>query len=280
MNKVILTAATNGNLWMRKDTPYIPLTADEIIAHGLGAIEAGASVMHIHSRDENGCQTRDPKYFVPLLNAYREKYPKVVLEMSVGAIEGRVAELLEPMLRLRPDCASFNLKSDEEETALMFELFAKYNVKPVFEVFTAEMAEKLKGYVAAGLVKAPVFVNVVFDQSECGRSFQEYAEKLLTIIGYFPEDWHWSVTRGGDSAPAIAAMAIALGGHVRTVLIRRGEISFSDKVTNAQNHGAAAAIVYDNEDSAQLITRVARLAEELNKEVATPAEARAFYGLE
>ena len=42
MNKVILTAATNGNLWMRKDTPYIPLTADEIIAHGLGAIEAGA----------------------------------------------------------------------------------------------------------------------------------------------------------------------------------------------------------------------------------------------
>ena len=122
MNKVILTAATNGNLWMRKDTPYIPLTADEIIAHGLGAIEAGASVMHIHSRDENGCQTRDPKYFVPLLNAYREKYPKVVLEMSVGAIEGRVAELLEPMLRLRPDCASFNLKSDEEETALMFQL--------------------------------------------------------------------------------------------------------------------------------------------------------------
>ncbi len=71
--------------------------------------------------------------------------------------------------------------------------------KPVFEVFTAEMAEKLKGYVAAGLVKAPVFVNVVFDQSECGRSFQEYAEKLLTIIGYFPEDWHWSVTRGGAS---------------------------------------------------------------------------------
>ena len=81
-----------------------------------------------------------------------------------------------------------------------------------------EMAEKLKGYVAAGLVKAPVFVNVVFDQSECGRSFREYAEKLLTIIGYFPEDWHWSVTRGGDSAPAIAAMAIALGGHVRTGL--------------------------------------------------------------
>lgn len=264
MNKVILTAATNGNLWMRKDTPYIPLTADEIIAHGLGAIEAGASVMHIHSRDENGCQTRDPKYFVPLLNAYREKYPKVVLEMSVGAIEGRVAELLEPMLQLRPDCASFNLKSDEEETALMFELFARYNIKPIFEVFTAEMAEKLKGYVAAGLVKAPVFVNVVFDQSECSRSFREYAEKLLTIIGYFPEDWHWSVTRGGDSAPAIAAMAIALGGHVRTGL--EDSIYYSPGVFA--------------KDSAQLIARVARLAEGLNKEVATPEEARAFYGLE
>mgnify|MGYP000198174400 CR=1 FL=1 len=156
MNKVILTAATNGNLWMRKDTPYIPLTADEIIAHGLGAIEAGASVMHIHSRDENGCQTRDPKYFVPLLNAYREKYPKVVLEMSVGAIEGRVAELLEPMLQLRPDCASFNLKSDEEETALMFELFARYNIKPIFEVFTAEMAEKLKENIPRQLFEIPV----------------------------------------------------------------------------------------------------------------------------
>ena len=169
MNKVILTAATNGNLWMRKDTPYIPLTADEIIAHGLGAIEAGASVMHIHSRDENGCQARDPKYFVPLLNAYREKYPKVVLEMSVGAIEGRVAELLEPMLRLRPDCASFNLKSDEEETALMFELFAKYNVKPVFEVFTAEMAEKLKGAVEAHQKKK--------EQEKKEKEAKEKAEK-------------------------------------------------------------------------------------------------------
>ncbi len=263
MEKLLLTAAANGNLWTRKDTPYIPLTAEEITAHGLLAIEAGASVLHIHARDEQGGQTRDPRHFEPLLETYRAKAPEVVLEMSVGAMEGEADKYLEPLLALRPDCASFNLKSDPAETALMFELFDKYQIKPVFEVFDAGMADKLKGYIAQGLVKGPVVVNVVFDLTSAGKTFREYDRKLLELLDLFPEDWLWSVTRGAEQALALSALAISLGGHVRTGL--------EDSIYMAPG-------VYAK-DSAELIARAAGLAKIFGREVAAPAEARRAYGL-
>ena len=72
MESIILTAAVSGNKWMKADTPYIPVTAEEIVQHGLAAVDAGASVLHIHARNENGGETRDPKHFRPILEAYRK----------------------------------------------------------------------------------------------------------------------------------------------------------------------------------------------------------------
>lgn len=264
MEQVILTAATNGNLWTREDTPYIPLSVPEIISHGTAAIEAGAAVMHIHSRDEHGKMTQEPRYFAPILETYRSRYPEVVLEMSVGAMEGKADRLLEPLLQLRPDCASFNLKSDEAETALMFELFRKYDVKPVFEVFTMEMAQKLKSYQMSGLVKSPVIVNIVFDLKDTGKTFTDYTKELLALLEYFPEDWKWSVTRGAKWAAQLSALALSLGGHVRTGL--------EDSLY--MRPGVYA------KSSAELIDRAAGLARLLNRQVASPAEARVCYGLE
>lgn len=263
MEPVILTAAVSGNKWMRQDTPNIPITAEEIVRHGLDAVKAGASVLHIHARDENGGETRDPKHFLPILTAYRTHCPQVILEMSVGAIEGRTKELLAPLLALRPDAASFNLKADAEETAYMFETFARYQVKPVFEVFDQAMADKLKGYIRDGLVTPPVCINLVFDLVDTGTSILTYAEKLLELIRLLPVGSVWSVTRGGFSALNISALAAALGGHLRTGL--------EDSIF--LEPGAYAR------DSAQLIRRAADVAASLGRPPATPEQARRAYGL-
>lgn len=263
MEPVILTAAVSGNKWTRQDTPNIPVTAEEIVRHGLDAVRAGASVLHIHARNETGGETRDPKHFLPILAAYRAHCPQVILEMSVGAIEGRTKELLAPLLALRPDAASFNLKASPEETAYMFEAFARYRVKPVFEVFDQAMADKLKGYIREGLVKPPVCINLVFDLIDAGTSIQAYAEKLLELIRLLPPESVWSVTRGGLSALQICGLAAALGGHLRTGL---EDSIFLEPGVYAR-------------DSAQLIQRASGVAAALGRQPATPEQARRAYGL-
>ena len=263
MESIILTAAVSGNKWMKADTPYIPVTAEEIVQHGLAAVDAGASVLHIHARNENGGETRDPKHFRPILEAYRKYCPEVILEMSVGAIEGRTKELLAPLLELRPDAASFNLKADEDETSYMFETFACYQVKPVFEIFNSAMADKLKRYIREGLVKPPVCINLVFDLEDVGTPVTAYAKKLLELIDLLPPESIWSVTRGGYSALPICALAAVLGGNIRTGL--------EDSIFLKPGIFAR--------DSAQLIQRAASLIRPLGYQPATPREARLAYGL-
>ena len=181
----------------------------------------------------------------------------------MGAIEGRTKELLAPLLELRPDAASFNLKADEDETSYMFETFACYQVKPVFEIFNSTMADKLKRYIREGLVKPPVCINLVFDLEDVGTPVTVYAKKLLELIDLLPPESIWSVTRGGYSALPICALAAVLGGNIRTGL--------EDSIFLKPGIFAR--------DSAQLIQRAASLIRPLGYQPATPREARLAYGL-
>lgn len=261
MKPVILCAAVTGNKWTREDTPYIPQTIEEIISHSLDAVEAGASILHIHARDLNAGpngKTHDPKFFKPLLDAFRKECPEVVLEMSVGFMEGEVDKCLEPLLALKPDFASFNLKGSDEETELMFKLFAKYQVRPVFELFNLNMLQRVMEYRNKGYFSGPVCFNLVFDLEDCGQSMTAYAKQMIDLVSGLPDDCEWFATRGGSCALDISSMAVALGGGIRTGL--------EDSIYMKEG-------VYA-ENSAQLISRAKHLAEAMGKTIATPSETK------
>ena len=263
MPPIILTAASTGNKWTRKDNPNIPITTQEIIDDGVAAYKAGASMLHIHTRTADGSPNYDPAGFVPVLEAYKKQCPDVVLQMSVGGIEGKTFELLEPMLALRPHLASFNLKGTREETLFMVDRFKRYGVKPVIECFDLDMLRTTHKLLAEGLLKAPVFIEMLFPLRDEGGDFACMAGELLEFCRWIPDGAVWSQTRGGSSHIRLQALSAALGGHLRTGL----EDCISYKPGEMVK------------DSAELIAQAAEIAVRMGRTVATPKEARAILGV-
>lgn len=262
MKPIMITASSSGGKWTKEDSPYLPLTIEENIEDIVKSYLAGAAMVHLHARDEAGNPTFEPKYFEMVISEVKKRCPGVIIQMSTGRMEGQVAEKLEPLMKLRPDLASFNLKGTDEETVLMAEIMEQYGVRPAIECFTLEMVEKAKELIDRGLIKPPVFAECVFDLEEKG-TFAEKAEHLLTLSKNFPEQTIWSQTRGCSQQTDLQALSIALGGHVRTGL--------EDNLYLDSGEYAPS--------SSALVEKAVELVQALGRRVATPEEAREMLGL-
>ncbi|MDR1828336.1 MAG: 3-keto-5-aminohexanoate cleavage protein [Methylobacteriaceae bacterium] len=263
MSKIILTAASTGNKWKKSDNPNIPYTVQEIIDDGVEAFKAGASMLHIHARDDDGTPTFNPDKFAQIIDAYKSQCPGAVIQMSVGGMQGQTQKYLEPLLKLRPDVASFNLTEPEEDTRYMEEMFAKYGVKPVIECFSFDMLRQVHAMLAAGKLKTPLFIEVLFELKDEGRDFAAISNQLFEYSRWIPEGAVWSQTRGGSSHIKLQAITSAVGGHIRTGLedcIRRLDGEYV-------------------KSSAELIAQAAVIAEKMGRSVATGAEAKQILSL-
>lgn len=262
MNPVIVTAAGTGGKWTKEDSEYVPMTPEQIVDDAVKAFEAGAAMFHIHARTEDGTPTFEPVYFERMMGAMRKKCPGVVIQMSTGFMEGKVAEKLEPLMKLRPDLASFNLKSTDREIELMAEIMNKYNVRPAIECFTMEMLNKAKELMERGLLKAPLFAECVFNLEETDESFVSKAEHLIMLAKNFPEGTVWSQTRGAFDQAGLQAMTVCLGGNVRTGL---EDNLFSERGIYAKS-------------SRELIEKATKIIEGMGRKVATAVETRKILG--
>ena len=263
MNPVIITASGSGGKWTPADSPYVPMTPEEIVEDAVKSFEAGATMLHLHARTEEGTPTFDPEYFKRIIEPLRERCPGVIIQMSTGFMEGKVKEKLEPLMELRPDLASFNLKGSDEETLLMAEIMDKYNVKPTVECFNDEMMQKLHDLIEKGVIKTPVFVEFVFDLEDTVQSTKEKIDKLLYLASRLPEGAVWSQTRGRKDQPVLQAVTAAIGGQVRSGL--------EDNLFNV------------NEDyvksSHELIEEAVKISKSMGREIADTATARKMLGL-
>lgn len=258
MEPIIITAAGTGGKWTKDDSPYVPLTPQEIVEDAVRCFEAGAVMFHVHARTEEGVPTFEPIYFEEIITPMRERCPGVIIQMSTGRMEGQVGEKLEPLMRLRPDLASFNMKGSQQETLLMAEIMEKYSVKPALECFSFEMLEKVKELQQKGILQAPIFLECVFELGDSGESYAQKARNLLSFVEAFPSEFVWSQTRGGPDSKALQTMAIAMGGHVRTGL----------------EDNLYARPGFLAQSSAELIASAVNIARELGRKVATVQEAR------
>lgn len=269
MDKLIITVAPVGAEATREDNPHLPLSPEEIAAEAARCEAAGASLIHLHVRDAAGNPTQDKAVFRRAIGLIKERCNLIIQTSTGGAAWMTATERLQPV-ELGPEMATLTTGTvnfgDEifANPRPLVEQFAQamadHGVKPEIEVFEAGMIGNALALVKKGLLRLPLHFDFVMGVP---GGIPGEPRHLIHFVESLPPGCTWSVAGIGRTELPLAAMAIILGGHVR--------VGFEDNVFYSQ--GVLA------ESNAQLVARIARLAGELGRPVATPAEARAILGL-
>jgi 3-keto-5-aminohexanoate cleavage enzyme len=251
--------------------PNLPVTPAAIVAEGLAAWRAGAAVLHLHARDDDGTPTPDPSAFAHLVDGLHAAGCDAILNLSCGTAGGRAVrdERLGP-LSLAPemaslDCGTINFGERIFEGDLPFlrrmaAAFARHGVRPELECFDTGHVGLALQLRDEGLLADPLVVQFVLGVP--GTGVPATVEMIEHLRRQLPAGALWSVCALGQAQLPLGAYCILAGGHVRTGLednlwLRRG-----DRATNAG-----------------LVARMVRIAGELERPVATPAQARTLLGL-
>lgn len=260
MDPLIITCAGVGAEVTRVQQPNLPLSAAEIARDAATCRSAGASIYHLHVRDDDGNPTMEVTTFRSALEAIRKETDIIVQFTSGGAVTDSESARAAP-LELRPDMASLTTGTvnfaDEvfwnppDLVRRFYRRMRELGITPEFEIFEAGMIAN-----AGGLYE------------EFGESHHRHYDFVLGVpgalpawddsvaflTGHLPKNASWSATGIGRSHLGVAHAAIVGGGHVRT--------GFEDVIH--YERGLLA------ESNAQLIGRVAEMGREGDREIATP----------
>lgn len=271
MEKLIITACICGAEVTKEQNPAVPYTVEEIAREAKSAYDAGASLIHLHVREDDGTPTQSKERFEVCIKAIKEVCPDAIVQVSTGGAVGMSNdERLQP-LQLNPematlDCGTCNFGGDEifVNTENMIKDFVEKmnarNVKPEIEVFDKGMVDMAIRLHNKGYIKAPMHFDFVMGVN---GGISAEARDLVFMVGSIPAGSTWTVAGVGRNQFPMAVMGILMGGHVR--------VGFEDNVYLEKGVPAAS--------NGQLVEKVVRLAKELGREIATPAEARAILGL-
>ncbi|MBQ9535196.1 MAG: 3-keto-5-aminohexanoate cleavage protein [Clostridia bacterium] len=271
MEKLIITASICGAEVLKSHNPAVPYTVEEIAREAKSAYDAGASIIHLHVREDDGTPTQSKERFKVCIDAIKKICPDVIIQPSTGGAVGmsnderlQPIELLPEMATL--DCGTCNFGGDEiflntENTIIEFaRRMAEKNIKPEIEVFDKGMVDAAKRFYKKGILSAPMHFDFVLGVNG-GMSAEP--RDLIYMAESIPEGSTWTAVGIGKAQFSIAAMAIILGGHVR--------VGFEDNVYLEK--GVLA------KSNGELVAKVVRLAKELGREIATPEEARQILSI-
>ena len=271
MEKLIITAAICGAEVLKEHNPAVPYTVEEIVREAKSAYDAGASIIHLHVRWDDGTPTQDKGRFKVMMDAIREACPDVIIQPSTGGAVGMTNdERLQPT-ELNPematlDCGTLNFGGDDvftntENTIKYFgERMIERGIKPELEVFDKSMIDMALRLQKKGFIKTPMHFDFVMGVN--GGISGELRD-FVFLRGSIPADTTYTVAGVGRFEFPLAMAAIIDGGHVR--------VGFEDNV--AISKGVLA------KSNGEMVAKVVRMAKELGREIATPAEARVILGL-
>jgi len=269
VSKLIITAALTGAEVSRQQQPNLPITPEEIGQAAQEAYEAGASIVHVHARQADGSPTQDRTIYAEIQNIVTSKCPVIFQPSTGGATWHTAEERLQPV-ELNPEMATLSTGScnfgedifsnPQDFYVKAARMMQERGVKPEFEVFEAGMIDNALRLVRDGVVKPPLHFNFVLGvPGAMGGSVRN----LSFLVDSIPQGATWTVSGIGRHETPLAMAAIAMGGHVR--------VGFEDNIYFYKGELAMS--------NAQLVARIARIAKELGREVATPDEAREILGL-
>jgi 3-keto-5-aminohexanoate cleavage enzyme len=275
---VVITCALTGGIHGKEANPNLPEQPDEIVEQGVAAAAAGAAILHVHARNPDGSNTMSPEIYGELHSRLCAETDAVIQLTTGGSPRLPVEERMNTVL-LAPEMCSLNMgllnffirgeqvffanhRSDIERFAR--EIAAR-DVRPELEVYSAAMLEEVEHLISLGVLSPPYVINLVFHTPTQGGT-RGTPENLLDAVGRIRalgEDVRINVSSMGPSQLPLTTIALAMGLNVRVgmednVLYRRGE---------------------PLRDNAQLVERAVRLARELDREPATPAQARELLAL-
>lgn len=269
MSKLIITAAMVGAEVTRADQPNLPITPTEIAAAAVACREAGASIIHLHVRRDDGSATQDRERFRETIEAIRAKTDVIVQVSTGGAVGMQPEERLQP-LALNPEmatltCGTVNFSNEVfwNDPALIRQFAAEMKargVRPEFEIFDAGMVQNALRLLADGLVEPPLHFDFVLGVP---GALPASPKNLLYLSELLPAGATWSVAGIGRHQLPLATLAMVMGGHVR--------VGFEDNINYRKGELA--------QSNAQLVARVARISHELDRAIATPDEAREMLGI-
>jgi len=239
-DKVIVTCAITGVLATRDQCPGIPYTPVEIAEECRRAYEAGASVVHIHARNDDGTPSYSPDVFEVIAREVRERCP-ILLNFSTGAMGEDVSEQVEMIRRIKPEIAALNMgtmnysKYSKRQKRFVFdmvfpnryekilELLTAMNeagVKPELECFDSGHTNGAWPLLDMGALKKPVqfsfIVNVLGGIPAEVESLQLQRQIATGLVG--PDDLDWEVIGISHCHWRMLASALVLGGNIRTGL--------------------------------------------------------------
>ncbi len=270
MQPVMITAAMVGAEVTRAQQPNLPITPREIISAAVECYEAGAAIIHIHVRDAEGNATQDAEIFREVVEGIRARCD-VITQVSTGGAIWMSAEERLQSIECRPDMATLTTGTVNfgdgvfmNDRALV-ETFARrirdYSIVPEIEIFDAGMLDEAMRLRNMGLITDPIQFDFVMGVP--GGIGADPAH-LVHLVRCLPPGSTWSVAGIGRHQLTLGTIALAMGGNVR--------VGFEDNIYYRKGQLAKT--------NAELVARIARIAQELDRPVATPAQAREILRLE
>ena len=299
-NKAIITCAVTGSVHTPSMSDHLPITPDQIAEQAVAAAQAGAAILHLHARDpRDGRPSGDPEIFMQFLPRIKQQCDAVVNITTGGAVGMSMDERLAAARRAEPELTSMNMgtmnfgvfpaaeriaewKYDWEKPFLegsrrtsmsnsfeqiemaATELGGRFGTRFEFECYDVSHLYTLAHFADRGVVKPPFLVQCVF--GILGGMGPE-PENLIHMVGMadrlFGQDWYLSVLGAGRHQMPLAAISAALGGNVR--------VGLEDSLTLGRGRLARS--------NAEQVRKVRTILEEMGRDIATPAEARAMLQL-
>jgi len=275
--KVIVTASLNGAMVTKDMNPNVPEQPEEIAQAALECYNAGASIVHIHARDEKGKPTGTREKFEEILAAVRGKCSEIIIQFSTGGGANLTIEERVRCLDAKPESASLNMGTLMRQTGEFagtpfsnltkdIEAWAtkmrELDIKPEMECYSQSMYRDVNNLIKKELIKPPYYVNIVLGMMYQG-AVDATPESLNSMIEFLPEGCYFNCCATSAAQLPITTMAMIRGGAIRVGL--EDNIYYSRGVLAKSN--------------AQLVERSVRIARELNIEPTTPDEARQILGI-
>ena len=272
MEKLIITAAICGAEVTKEHNPAVPYTVAEIVREAKSAYDAGASVIHLHVRMDDGTPTQSKERFQECVDAILKECPDVIIQPSTGGAVG-MSDLerlqstdIEPVPEFATlDCGTLNFGGDEifvntDNTIFNFaKIMKEKGIKPELECFDKGMIDIALKADKKGLLVRPLHFDFVL-----GVQMTATLRDLAFCVGSLPYGSTWTACGIGRFEFDIAAGAIIMGGHVR--------VGFEDNLYIEKGVPAKS--------NGELVEKVVKLANLLGRPIATPNEARKILGLE
>lgn len=270
--KLIISVAPTGGMHGKEANPNLPEQPEEIVEDVRECEKAGASIVHVHARDEEGEATRDPEKYQEILDLIDERCDDLLVNITTGGRE-LTDERLRPVLEVDPtpdlatvDLGPLNVRGNvvSQNTRVQDVSYAQQmkanDVKPELEVFGPGHLTEAHHLVDEGIIDPPYWHTLILGMQ---TGTVPHPRNLQNMVDNLPEDSEWQCMAIGRHQLPLTTQAIVLGGHVR--------VGMEDNVY--YRYGELA------ESNAQLVRRAADIADRLERPIATTDETREMLGL-